>query len=202
VEPKHPAEDHPTDEPLTGEPPAGEPLTAEPVDDEPLDERVEREIARRAARYDRWRRKRRRRIVAFWLVFLLVLFGGVAAGFALFGSDDSERPRLTATSTTAAAGLPNIPPAKLYKVTDGVNIRSGPGTTYRTVGTVETGYEVLVICQIEGQSVNGPVGPSSKWLYILFNGVNGYVTAQYVATGGATNDPTVIGPCPPLSAQR
>jgi uncharacterized protein YgiM (DUF1202 family) len=194
VEPEHPA-----DEPLLAdEPPEGESRADEPPDEEPLDERVEREIARRAARYQRWRRKRRRHILAFWLLFLLLVVGGIAAAFALAGGSDQGSARPPITTTTAASDLPDIPPAKLYKVTDGVNIRSGPGTTYRTVGTVETGFEVLVICQIEGQAVTGPVGPSTKWLYILYNGINGYVTAQYVAVGPAINDPTVIGECPPL----
>ena len=59
MEPEHPAERPlPADELLPADdPPAvdGELLR----DDEPLDERVEREIERRAARYARWRRKRR-----------------------------------------------------------------------------------------------------------------------------------------------
>jgi hypothetical protein len=196
VEPEHPA-----DEPLLAEEsPDVVSRAADPDgdrDDEPLDERVEREIARRTARYERYRRKRRRHLIAFWLLFLLLVVGGIAAAFALAGGSDKGSARAP-TTTTAASGLPDIPPAKLYKVTDGVNIRAGPGTTYRAVGTVETGFEVLVICQIEGQAVNGPVGPSNKWLYILSNGINGYVTAQYVAVGPAINDTTVIGECPPL----
>jgi hypothetical protein len=206
VESEHPADEPPAPEapndpgsgsaPLVGRdastvfPPVG----GEPSD-EPLDERVERELARRAARYERWRRKRRRRLAAFWVVFLLILVGGVAAGFALFGGGDDDSTS-AATTTAVPSDLPNIPPAKLYKVTDGVNIRSGPGTTFRAVGTVETGFEVLVICQAEGENVNGPVGPSNKWLYVQYNDVNGYVTSQYVAVGPAINDLKVIGPCP------
>jgi uncharacterized protein YgiM (DUF1202 family) len=195
VEPEHPA-----DEPLLADEPAA-PRAGDlddELDEEPLDERVEREIARRSARYQRWRRKRRRHLIAFWLLFLLLVVGGIAAAFALAGGSDEGSARAPTTTTAAGSDLPDIPPAKSYKVTDGVNIRSGPGTTYRAVGTVETGFEVLVICQIDGQAVNGPVGPSNKWLYVLSNGINGYVTAQYVAVGPAINDTTVIGECPPL----
>ena len=180
--------EHPADEPL---------LADEPDDDEPLDERVEREIARRSARYERYRRKRRRRIIAFWILFLLLVAGGAAAVFALVGSGDDGAPRVAPT-TTVGSGLPNIPPAKLYKVTTGVNVRSGPGTTYRALGAVETGVEVLVICQIDGQAVNGPAGPTNKWLYVDHNGIKGYITAQYVAMGAALDDPTVTAVCPPL----
>jgi hypothetical protein len=191
--------EHPADEPLVAdEPEVDEPLLAdEPDNDEPLDERVEREIVRRAARYERYRRKRRRRIVAFWVLFLLLLGGGAAAAFALVGpgGDDSSQ---VASTTTLASGLPNIPSAKLYKVTTGVNVRSGPGTNYRALGAVETGFEVLVICQIDGQVVNGPNGQSNKWLYVDHNGIKGYVTAQYVAIGAALNDPKVTAVCPPL----
>jgi uncharacterized protein YgiM (DUF1202 family) len=180
--------EHPADEPL---------LAEESVDDEPLDERVEREIARRSARYERYRRKRRRRVIAFWVLFLLLLGGGVAAGFALVGSGDDGSARVAPT-TTVGSGLPNIPSAKLYKVTTGVNVRAGPGTTYRALGAVETGVEVLVICQIDGQVVNGPNGPSKKWLYVDHNGIKGYITAQYVAIGAALDDPKVTAVCPPL----
>jgi uncharacterized protein YgiM (DUF1202 family) len=178
--------------------PADEPLLADELDDdEPLDERVEREIARRSARYERYRRKRRRRIIAFWVLFLLVLGGGAAAALTLFGSGDDDAPRVAPT-TTAAPGFPNIPSAKLYKVTTGVNVRSGPGTTYRALGAVETGVEVLVYCQIDGQVVNGPAGATNQWLYVDHNGIKGYVTAQYVAMGAALDDPTVTAVCPPL----
>ena len=83
-------------------------------------------------------------------------------------------------------------------MTDGVNVRSGPGTSYSILGTVETGYEVIVVCVIDGEVVDGPLGPTNKWLRIQLNAITGYVTCEYVATAGAINDPAVIGICPSI----
>ena len=79
-----------------------------------------------------------------------------------------------------------------------MNVRSGPGTTYPVLGTVETGFEVLVVCVIDGENVPGPVGASNKWLRVMYNELSGYVTSLYVATGTAINDPSVIGVCKSL----
>ena len=100
------------------------------------------------------------------------------------------------TSTTTT--VPPLPAPRPYKVTDGVNVRSGPGTSYAILGTVETGYEVIVICSIDGEVVDGPLGPTNKWLRIELDAMKGYVTSEYVATGGAINDPAVIGTCPSI----
>jgi hypothetical protein len=63
------------------------------------------------------------------------------------------------------------------------------------LGTVEIGFEVQVVCVTTGESVNGPLGPTNKWLRVTYKELNGYVTSQYVAVGPAINDPTVIGVC-------
>jgi uncharacterized protein YraI len=76
-----------------------------------------------------------------------------------------------------------------------VNIRSGPATTFPVLGTIETGFEVLVVCVTNGETVNGPLGPTSKWLRVMYKELNGYVTSQYVSVGTAINDPSVIGTC-------
>ena len=77
-----------------------------------------------------------------------------------------------------------------------MNVRSGPGRNFAVLGTVETGYEVLVICAVDGESIDGPIGPTTKWLRIDLKALKGYVTNEYVATGPAINDPAVIGTCP------
>ncbi len=104
---------------------------------------------------------------------------------------DSKRGGPTTT-------LPPLPPPKPFKITagTGVDVRVGPGTTYKVVGTVETGIEVLVVCEVDGEAVDGPIGATTKWLRITYNDLTGYVTAQFVSTGAALNDPTAIGPCP------
>jgi uncharacterized protein YraI len=81
-------------------------------------------------------------------------------------------------------------------VTAGVNVRSGPGTTFSVIGTVETGFEVLVVCAANGESVTGTAGPTNQWLRIDFTGKVGYVSAAYVAMGSAINDPKQVARCP------
>ena len=115
-------------------------------------------------------------------------------------------PTAPAATTTTVKGakrgptttLPPLPAPKPFKITagTGVNVRVGPGTTYKVVGTVETGVEVLVVCEVDGEAVDGPIGATTKWLRITYNDLTGYVTAQFVSTGAALNDPTAIGPCP------
>jgi uncharacterized protein YraI len=130
----------------------------------------------------RTRRRRRRRAIGT-LLFIVVAVGIFAiAAFALTRNDDSSDE---ATTTTAAAATTTTAPpfAGSYKVTDGVNVRQGPGTTFPTAGTIETGHSVLVVCVAQGQPVNGPNGPDPQWLKITGIGPTGYVTSIYVATG-------------------
>jgi len=144
--------------------------------------------------------------VAFAVLFLVIVLIGLGAGAALFGvdsdditgdsSDDVSAAGEGSTSTTTT--VPALPAPHPYKVTDGVNVRSGPGTSYAILGTVETGYDVTVVCSIDGELVDGPFGPTNKWLRIELDAMQGYVTSEYVATGGAINDPAVIGTCPSI----
>ncbi|HXY93195.1 MAG TPA: SH3 domain-containing protein, partial [Acidimicrobiia bacterium] len=146
-------------------------------------------------------RRRRRRRGAFWLLFLVLVLVGVGSAAVLFGwsPGGSSNPSATdLTTTTTTSGLPHIPPARLYKTTDGVNVRAGPATTYPTIGTIETGVPVLVVCAIDGENVNGPGGPTNQWVRIVFNGKAGYITAAYVSIGPEINDPRQIGRCPPV----
>jgi uncharacterized protein YraI len=117
------------------------------------------------------------------VLFIVVALGIYAfAAFALAGGGDSSDE--AATTTTAAATTTTAPPfAGSYKVTDGVNVRQGPGTTFPTAGTIEIGKSVLVVCVAQGEPVNGPNGPDPQWLKITGIGPTGYVTSIYVATG-------------------
>ena len=54
---------------------------------------------------------------------------------------------------------------------------------------------MFVVCVIDGETVNGPAGPSNKWLRIGYQQLTGYMTSQYVAVGAAIDDPAVIGVC-------
>jgi uncharacterized protein YraI len=77
-----------------------------------------------------------------------------------------------------------------------VNVRKGPGTNYSSLGTLELGTKVLVVCVIDGQTIDGPSGPTSKWVRITGAPLVGYVTGQYVATGAAIDDRSIIPVCP------
>jgi hypothetical protein len=141
------------------------------------------------------RRRHRRRVFGVF-VFLAVAVGVVAAAYFTFvGPDDSPdvatRPRAELTTTTTGA-----PVAGPYRVTTGVNIRQGPGTTYPAVGTIETGHVVFVTCVLDGESVVGPAGPSTKWLRLIGFGPPGYLTVQYVDVGGDLAVPGKIPICP------
>ncbi len=152
---------------------------------------------------------------ALWVLLAIVVVVGVGAAAALIGSgsndtnnaNNSDNSNQSGSTTTSGSGVssttttgPPLPAFRSYKVTDGVNIRSGPGTTYPVVGTVELGNEVVVFCVIDGETIPGPAGPTNKWLRVTYkpttgNELNGYVTGQYVAIGTAISDPSVISVC-------
>jgi Bacterial SH3 domain len=140
------------------------------------------------------RRRHRRRVFGVF-VFLVVAGGVVAAAYFSFAGDDSSndasRPRPDLTTTTTGP-----PVAGPYRVITGVNIREGPGTTFPSVGTIETGHVVFVTCVVDGQPVDGPVGPSTKWVKLIGFGPVGYLTVQYVELGSDLDVPGKIPVCP------
>lgn len=77
--------------------------------------------------------------------------------------------------TLAAAGV-RYPVAPGYRV----NVRSGPGTNYNVVRTLQYNATVLINCQTAGQSVSGPYGTSKIWDNIA-NGE--FISDAYVKTG-------------------
>jgi len=131
-------------------------------------------------------------------VFVVVSVAVVgAAVFTLTGSGGSgdgaaarDTTTHAATSTTAAR-----PPAGPFALTDGVNVRTGPGTNFPSLGTLEKGVKVMVVCSATGTAVNGPKGPTSTWVRITGAALSGYVTNEYVDTGSAADDPNVVPRC-------
>jgi hypothetical protein len=149
----------------------------------------------RVTRARRRRQRRRVGVALFALVAAVVLtIAFLAVDHSGDEKDAASRPRRPSTTTT----VPLVPPAGPYKVTDGINVRSGPGTAYSIVGTIELGNEVMVVCTVEGEAVNGPSGPTTKWVRITSASVGGYVTAQYVAIGPAIDDRAVVALCPSI----
>lgn len=95
----------------------------------------------------------------------------------------------------AAVGATALPAAANYggTINSGgsyVNVRNGPGTTYKVVGTLAQGAGVSVYCTYDnGTEVSGPFGTTKLWDEI---GNNRWVTDAFVNTG--TNAPIAM-PC-------
>ncbi len=152
------------------------------------------------ARVQRRKWRRRRRLLgtlAFLVVIAVLAFVVVRA----VGGDDDSPEREVAARGEGAGGKDGTttttgpPPAGPYEVTDGVNLRAGPGSNYPALGQIEVGNEVQVMCVTDGEVVPGPLGDTNKWLRVVTFGPAAYITAQYVATGPDILSPTIIPPC-------
>ncbi|MFJ4829174.1 SH3 domain-containing protein [Streptomyces sp. NPDC088747] len=83
---------------------------------------------------------------------------------------------MVVSSPAAEAALRYYPIAPDVRL----NVRSGPGTTYRIVRVLSEGSHVPIFCQKAGQTVTGPYGTSNIWDGI---GVSEYVSDTYIQTG-------------------
>jgi uncharacterized protein YraI len=83
------------------------------------------------------------------------------------------RDETDGATTTAARSYPVAPGYR-------VNVRSGPGTSYRIVRVLPLGARVTIHCQTPGTRVTGPYGTSNIWDNIA-NGE--YISDAYVNTG-------------------
>lgn len=129
---------------------------------------------------------------------MLVAAGVLGAAYlAVAGPDDSSDRSRASTASTGPTTTTVGKPAGPYRVTTGVNVRQGPGTNTPSVGTIQTGHEVFVECVAEGQPVDGPNGPVTKWLRLTGFGPVGYVTVLYVDVG---DDLNVAGKIPVCAA--
>jgi uncharacterized protein YgiM (DUF1202 family) len=85
------------------------------------------------------------------------------------------------TAIAAAAGAAitiggaHLADADAATATTGVNIRSGPGTSYGIVGGLA-----------RGQSITAIGTPDNGWVKVAFNGGTAYVSAQYLDLSGRT----------------
>ena len=164
------------------------------VDEEPWGDETSAR-AERNPRQVRARRRRRRRRFGV-VVFVAVAVGVFAAAYVGLASDDnssdSTDDSAIAIAPTTTTVVKSFGP---YKVTTGVHVRQGAGTSFPAVGTIETGHDVFVACYVDGEVVDSPTGPVPQWLKLTGFGPHGYVTALYVSTGDdLTNNR--IPPCP------
>lgn len=72
--------------------------------------------------------------------------------------------------STAPAGVPDTGETKTYTTTDNLTVRSGPGTSYSTLGVLE-----------KGTKVTGTV--SFGWLKFTYEGSTSYCSASYLSAG-------------------
>jgi uncharacterized protein YraI len=86
----------------------------------------------------------------------------------------------------ASAGI-----ASAATVTNDLNLRSGPGTGYRVIGTMPAGAYVDV------------VGCGGSWCRVNWQGAIGYASASYLAGGGGgavyAAEPVYVAPPPVVS---
>ncbi len=79
------------------------------------------------------------------------------------------------TSTTPTPGYTVSPADDTVYITGvGVNVRSGPGTSYPIIGSASTGYELK------------RTGIAGNWSRVLFKGTTGYVSNTYLSTTNPT----------------
>lgn len=57
--------------------------------------------------------------------------------------------------------------------TTALNIRSGPGTNYRSMGLLSINKEINILDTVAGSD-------GKTWYYIAYNGINGYVSAGFI----------------------
>jgi uncharacterized protein YraI len=95
--------------------------------------------------------------------------------------DETSQSTATAAAHEELAGAAALSVTR-YPVAPGhrVNVRSGPGTTYRIVRTLPYGASVPIYCQRPGEWVTGPYGTTNVWDNIADGE---YVSDAYVKTG-------------------
>ncbi|GAB3152234.1 M23 family metallopeptidase [Micromonospora sonneratiae] len=99
-----------------------------------------------------------------------IRFNGTLAlywGTKTYTSDNACSGGGTASGTVNTSGTP-------------LNVRSGPGTGYSTVGTVADGTRVTIYCQTTGTTVTGTYGTSNIWNRI---GSGRFIADAYTYTG-------------------
>ena len=96
-----------------------------------------------------------------------VLLAGAATGAFLM---------VAGTATAANATLRYYPTAPGYSV----NVRSGPGTSYKIIRALPEGTNVPIFCQTPGETISGPYGTTNIWDNV---GNGEYVSDSYVKTG-------------------
>jgi surface antigen len=98
-----------------------------------------------------------------------------------------------AVTVIAATAAPSFA-AGTYSTTASVNVRTGPGTGYPSIGTEPSRAQFTLNCQWQGgTSVNG----NATWDDVTFtNGLTGAITDYYTTTPSWNSYAPGTGPCP------
>ena len=133
--------------------------------------------------------------LAFWLVPLALLLAscGTPEPATPLSSNPSPSTSLSQSATPTVSPLPPMltgtPLLIDGTLTIKVNVRSGPGTTFDSLGQLEAGGKVQVLAQ----------DSTGAWFQILYSGSpqgRGWVTAQYVTIPTGTEVPFQATPTP------
>jgi hypothetical protein len=103
-----------------------------------------------------------------------------------------------APTTSVATTLPTTTTTsgpKTYVVTDGVYVRSGPGTSYAPVGSIAVDTNVLFECRTQGETVSTPGPPTAWWDRTSHDGTVGFVTEQYIGNQADLASGRVLPAC-------
>ncbi|WP_168801667.1 sporangiospore maturation cell wall hydrolase GsmA [Glycomyces buryatensis] len=85
------------------------------------------------------------------------------------------------TLVTALPGYAELTGAVVSTSSGSINVRSGPATDTKAVGTLERGANPTVHCKARGEQIDGHVRASSTWLRI---GTNRWISNAYVTWTG------------------
>lgn len=136
----------------------------------------------------------------FFLLILLALFASACSAPEPLtqvpqtpAPQASASPTLTFTESPTGAPLPPSPTATLPLIagtlTIKVNVRSGPGTTYASLGLLNAGEKVSIVVRDD----------TGKWYRILYPATSsgsGWIAAQFVQVASGTAIPLDATPTP------
>lgn len=101
-----------------------------------------------------------------------ILWGG--GTFSPIGNIERELGQLNSRPATVSRVRAKTLRGNVY------NLRNGPGTNYKKVGTIGGGYTVIITCQRRGEAITGPYGTTRLWNK-LKNGK--WITDAYIYSG-------------------
>ena len=113
-------------------------------------------------------------------------------GSTLSAARSATIPPSTTTTTRAPAPRSST---RTYQVTHDVTIRTGPGTSWPSVGEIPAGTWVTISCATQGEVIDDIWGPDPWWDHVDYAGASGYITDEWVDTQNDVKDRSIIPAC-------